>query len=215
MLSTHFFYSPDSEKLKRTWRSSVYSFFKPEVAIQSHQGRPCHFFTCAAPRCKTAIGGVRRFQDSKDRASTANLKHHAMKCFGVEAVDNAAKGSDVPGQSSSIFSIFARPGQQPVRYSHRSHTNPEVRCVYFIYYVLLGLTAHTSAHVVQWVTESNRPIAIMKDRELRELLSAGRPTISLPSPQTVSRDINTCYTKCQARIDKLLRVCACRRSVYS
>jgi hypothetical protein len=102
------------------------NFFKPEVVVQTHQGWPCHFFTCAARRCKTTVG-VRRFQDSKEKASTANLKHHAIKCFGAEVVDNAAKGSNVPGQSSSIFSVFARPGQQPVQYSHRSHTNLEVQ----------------------------------------------------------------------------------------
>jgi hypothetical protein len=76
------------------------------------------------------VGGVRRFQDSKDKASTANLKHHAVKCFGAEAVENAATGSNVKNQSNSIFSMFAHPGQKPVRYSHRSHTNPEVRYVY-------------------------------------------------------------------------------------
>jgi hypothetical protein len=116
-----------SEKLKHTWRSSIYSFFKAEVTIQTHDGRPCHFFVCAAPRCKTSAGGVRRFQDSKDKASPANLKNHATKWFGAEAVANAAKGSDVKGQSASIFALFARPGQQPVRYSHRSHTNVEAR----------------------------------------------------------------------------------------
>jgi hypothetical protein len=115
-----------SARLKRTWRSPIYGFFKPEVAIQSHEGHPCHFFVCAARKCKMSAGGVHRFQDSKDKASTANLKHHATKCFGAEAVLNAIKGSSVRGQSASIFSIFARPGQQPISYSHRLHTNPEV-----------------------------------------------------------------------------------------
>jgi hypothetical protein len=42
-------------------------------------------------------------------------------------VQNGTKGDDVNGTSGSIFSMFARQGKQPVRYSHRTHTNTEVR----------------------------------------------------------------------------------------
>jgi hypothetical protein len=116
-----------SDKLKRTWRSPVYTFFNlDDVSVQVHNGRPCQFFPCAARKCKTAICGVRRYQDSTDKASTANLRHHAMQCFGEDAVRNAVKG-DGKDQSGSIFASFARQGQKPVLYSHRSHTNPEVR----------------------------------------------------------------------------------------
>src|SRR5882757_756034 len=55
------------EELKKHWRSPIYLFFKPDVAFQYHQNRPCHFFTCAAAKCKVRAGGVRRFQDSKDK----------------------------------------------------------------------------------------------------------------------------------------------------
>lgn len=123
----HILTYPNSEALKRTWRSPIYSFFKSDVTVQYHDGRPCHFFTCAAQKCKTALGGVRRYQDSKDKASTANLKHHARRCFGEEAVKTALGAKDVGGESGSIFSLFARQGQQPVQYSHRSHSNPEIR----------------------------------------------------------------------------------------
>jgi hypothetical protein len=116
------------EAVKRTWRSPIYSFFKSDdVSVQYHNDRLCHFFPCAARKCKTAAGGVRRFQDSKDRSSTANLRHHALRCFGEEAVRNGTKGADIDGTSGSIFSSFARQGQMPVHYSHRSHTNTEVR----------------------------------------------------------------------------------------
>jgi hypothetical protein len=84
---------PFSENLKQTWRSPIYSFFKSDaVSIQHHDGRLCHFFPCAALKCKTSVGGVRRFQDSKDKSSTANLKHHAIRCFGREAVQNTIDG---------------------------------------------------------------------------------------------------------------------------
>lgn len=133
---------PSSEALKNTWRSPIYSFFKPDVTFQTHDGRPCHFFVCAAPKCKVRAGGVRRFQDSKDKASTANLKHHALRCFGEDAVNAAIAGKEGPSLSGSIFALFARKGKQLVKYSHRAHTNPEVRLVYFsILFQLCMLTA--------------------------------------------------------------------------
>ena len=75
-----------------------------------------------------------------------------------------------------------------MKYSHRVHTNPEVR-----------------AHLVKWVTENNRLANIINDRELRDLLTAGRPSVELPSNKTISRDINTSFEKCRARIAKLLQ----------
>lgn len=44
---------------------------------------------------------------------------------------------------------------------------------------------NTSAHVVKWMTENNRPINIITDRELIDLLSAGRPNIILSSVGSV------------------------------
>ncbi|KAG1777124.1 hypothetical protein EV702DRAFT_1197447 [Suillus placidus] len=73
--------------------------------------------------------------------------------------------------SGSIFTAFARKDEEPVNYSHCSHTNPQVR-----------------ARLVQWLTESNRFLNIINDRALRDLLTAGRPSIQLPSCFTISRD---------------------------
>ncbi|KAN0103652.1 hypothetical protein V8E52_011790 [Russula decolorans] len=73
--------NPENElkALKRTWHSPIYSFFKPDgVSIQYHDDRMCHFFPCAARKCKTGFGGVRHYQDSKDKSSTGNLRHHAI-----------------------------------------------------------------------------------------------------------------------------------------
>jgi hypothetical protein len=64
-----------------------------------------------------------------------------------------------------------------------------------------------SAHLVKWITENNRPVNIINDRELRDLLMAGRPSIQLPSNFTISRDINATFEKCQQHIAKLLQVC--------
>ena len=63
---------------------------------------------------------------------------------------------------------------------------------------------NNSAHLVKWITENNRPANIINDRELRELLTAGRPSVDLPSNKTISRDINASFEKCRARITKLL-----------
>jgi Tfp pilus assembly protein PilW len=194
-----------TDDLKRTWRSPVYSFFKEDVAIQTHDGRPVHFFKCASRHCKTKAGGVRRFQDSKDRASTANLRHHAVKCFGAEAVANVTK-PDTTVPNGSIFALFGRQGQKPVHYSHRSHTNAEVRYVYSVHKVGRYLSSASSARLVKWVTESNRPASIINDRELEELMTAGRPHIKLPSRYTLSRDIEACFKKCRVRIATLLKV---------
>jgi hypothetical protein len=112
---------------KRTWHSPIYSFFKPDVTVQYQDGRLYHFFECASKHCKTKAGGVRRFQDSKDKSSTANLRFHAIGCFGKEAVKTVMNAQDAEGRSGSIFQAFARQGQKPITYSHRSHTNPEVR----------------------------------------------------------------------------------------
>jgi hypothetical protein len=114
------------EALKRTWRSPIYSFVKPDISFQYYEGRPCHVFTCAAPKCKVRAGVVHRFQDSKDKASTANLKHHALCYFGEDAINAAIAGKQAK-LSGSIFALFTRKGKQPVKYSHRVHTNPEVR----------------------------------------------------------------------------------------
>ena len=44
--------------------------------------------------CSTSLGGVRHFQDSKDKASTANLRHHALRCFGEDAVKTVMSVKD-------------------------------------------------------------------------------------------------------------------------
>lgn len=115
-------------RLKKTWRSPIYGFFKASIEIGYDNGRKYHYFKCAAKKCKTS-GGVRRYQDSKDRAATSNLKTHALKCFGVDAVTAACEKKDPGGRDGSIFASFASVGQQPVKFTHRTHTTDETRYV--------------------------------------------------------------------------------------
>src|ERR1700721_2540507 len=117
--------------LQKGWRSPIYSFFSAEVTINYESGRLYHFFPCTSRRCKSEMGGVRRYQDLKDKNSTANLKHHALRCFGAEAVKGRLSVHDANSQSGSIFSAFARQGPKPYIYSNRSHTNTETRQVQF------------------------------------------------------------------------------------
>jgi hypothetical protein len=117
------------DNLEKTWRSPIYTFFKPEVTLQYHDGRPCHFFACATKKCKLCAGGMQHFQDSKDKSSTANLKHHVVQCFGEDTVNAAVAGKKTDNCGRLIFSLFACKGKQPVKHSHRVHTNPKVRYV--------------------------------------------------------------------------------------
>src|SRR6266849_3370994 len=110
-----------AEALKKYWCSPIYSFFKIDsVAIQYDDGRMFHFFPCVALKCKAVAGGVRRFQDSKDKSSTANLKHHVIRCFSEEAVKSIITGGAQVTQSRSIFSLFAHLVQQPVLHSNQT-----------------------------------------------------------------------------------------------
>ncbi|KAH9045980.1 hypothetical protein EDB84DRAFT_1265619, partial [Lactarius hengduanensis] len=175
------------EQLQSTWRSAVYGFFKTKVHIGYDQGRKFHFFRCAAQRCKGS-GGVRRYQDSKDRSATSNLKSHAIKCFGNDAVAAAFSGGDSATQDGSIFAAFARQGQEPVTVSHRAHLSEETR-----------------AHIAKWCAESSRPLSIVNDREFKVLMKAGRPGTTIPSQKTVSRDIQAAFDKCRLRVDRILK----------
>jgi len=98
---------------------------------------------------KVPAGGVHQFQDSKDKALTANLKHHALHCFGEDAVNAAIAGKKAPSLSGSIFALFARKGKQLVKYLHCAHTNPEVWLVYFNILFQLCMPVLT-ALIVRW-----------------------------------------------------------------
>jgi hypothetical protein len=147
------------EELQEHWRSPIYAFFKPDVVFQYHDDRPSHFFTCAAPKCKVRAGGVRRYQDSKDKSSTANLKHHALRCFGEDAVNAVIAGKEHSNGSRGILALFARKGKQPVK---STQTLKSGMSLYFILiYEYKPLIIKYSARLVKWLTENNRPINII------------------------------------------------------
>ena len=100
-----------SEALQEHWHSPIYTFFKPNIVFQYHDGRPCHFFTCTAPKCKVCAGGVHQYQDSKDKSSTANLKHHVLRCFGEDVVNAAIARKEHTNHSHGILALFAHKGK--------------------------------------------------------------------------------------------------------
>ena len=71
------------------WHSPVYGFFKSKVVIDYDNSCKFHFFQCAAKHCKGKVKGIHHYQDLQDRAATSNLKTHATKCFGTDAVKAA------------------------------------------------------------------------------------------------------------------------------
>ncbi|KAF8231528.1 hypothetical protein L208DRAFT_1000847, partial [Tricholoma matsutake] len=119
--------------------------------------------------------GIWRYQDKCNKASTANLHHHAIRCFGQDAIDMAVNGK--PGvPTGNIFSSFTHQGQQPVTYSHRAHLNPD-----------------------------NCLANIVSDPELIDLLMTGHLHLKVPCPNTVQCDIKAAYMKCHEHISKLLQ----------
>lgn len=113
-----------SARLQKSWRSPVYGFFNATVKVGYERSRKFHEFSCAARKCK-GTGKVRRYQDKQDRVATSNLKAHAIKCFGQDAVDVAFMQMPPTAHDGSIFAVFACHNQDPVTVSHKAHTNDE------------------------------------------------------------------------------------------
>jgi len=98
------------ECLKKTWHLAVYSFFKNKVVIGYEEGRKYHLFKCADKHCK-GKRGIQCYQDLQDCVATSNLKMHAIKYFGADAMDAAFKKGPVTIPGASIFASFAQLGQ--------------------------------------------------------------------------------------------------------
>ena len=47
---------------------------------------------------------------------------------------------------------------------------------------------------------------VVKDREFIQLMKAGRPGTSIPTPMTVARDVKLSFEQCRERIDNILKV---------
>jgi hypothetical protein len=61
-------------------------------------------------------------------------------------------------------------------------------------------------HLVRWITANNCPMNIINDQDLHVLLTAGWPTIRLPSSDTIAQDIFAAFEICQDHVMMLLKV---------
>ena len=181
--------------MKDKWDSTIYAFYEPNPTVEYVNGRRAHSFKCCATRCKQRI---HRYLDTKDHSSTSNMRRHAVRCWGQEAVDAARKEKNADEarekivksilESGSITAHFERK-KGKVTFSHRQHTRAETR-----------------TEIVKWVCESLRPYRIVSDPGFEMLMKTGRPAYYLPSPSTVARDVKFVFHKTRARIAKMLQV---------
>lgn len=119
---------------RKRWTSPIYAFFKTDVSVGEHKGRPAHLFTCASKGCTARP--FARYLDTNDK-STGNLHKHAKACWGTEAVARAMEAKDaeeVRGtiikslqETGSITAMFERKKGSKITYSHRQHTKAESR----------------------------------------------------------------------------------------
>ncbi len=123
----------------KRWDAPVYAFFRPTPAIIYVEGHKVHVFECAASHCKCKTRFVRRYIDTGDISSTSNLRRHAIRCWGDEAVAAADKTSNDKlarealsnkEPNGSITAAFERVGKGKVTYAHRQHTKTEARYIY-------------------------------------------------------------------------------------
>ncbi|KAJ7343896.1 hypothetical protein DFH08DRAFT_701908, partial [Mycena albidolilacea] len=166
---------------KHKWTSPIYTVFKDNVktVTDSHDGRKYQAFKCNAPggcKSKSGVNG----DPHSDRSSTSNLKKHAKHCWGSNVVEARLKGvaADTT-RDGSIFAAFVRSEECPVNVSHRTHTKPEFRCVFY-------------------------PAQNLQDRQLEDLLTASRPELTVLSRSTVAHDLKAVYERSADRVKKLL-----------
>lgn len=114
---------------------SVYAFYSQDVTIGYEKGRRYHGFKCLAKHCKLKEP-IKRFLDKGDHSSTGNLRKHAKKCWGLEAIEAADQAEHVEEvrrtivaglqHNGTLTAHFARK-KGAVTYSHKPHTYAETR----------------------------------------------------------------------------------------
>ena len=197
------FHLATSECLKSTCGSSVYGFSKSKVLVQYEKGWKFDVFQCAAKKCK-GHGTVHWYLDSKDRTATSNLKTHALKCFGTDAVNAAANNTQSHGRDGTIFTAFAHPGQQ---YHTMLSLRRKMSKIIMLSTCFSSWHDFVSAQIARWCTESNWPLKIVTDWAFAVLMKSGHFGTTIPSPMTVSWDIKSAFERCREHIDHILKAC--------
>jgi predicted dienelactone hydrolase len=115
----------------------VYAFFEPRPTVHEDKDRRWVQFKCTARHCESNSRIIKRFLDTKDSSSTANLQKHAKACWGEEVVlqAEAAKTVDAAQEGLAkaemrdgrITAVFERQGKGPITFSTIPHTYEETR----------------------------------------------------------------------------------------
>lgn len=129
------------DRIRKEWTSPIYAFFETIPAIEHIGTRRSHVFSCASRGCKVT---VRRYLDTKDARSTGNMRKHAKKCWGDDAVSAADDAKDateartkvVAGilKNGKITTAFERKNKNKPTYSNIPYTHLEIR--YALLYLL-------------------------------------------------------------------------------
>ena len=107
----------------------------------------------------------------------------------------------------SITAMFSRiEGKGTVTYSHCQHTPEETQQAIVNHPPHLALTKSPSAKIVCWVSESVRPLNIVKNRGFQCLMKTGQPDFDPPSPDMVAHDVKCMFKNAQKWIAKILQV---------
>ncbi|KAJ7447000.1 hypothetical protein FB451DRAFT_1054786, partial [Mycena latifolia] len=171
------------EHVKCSWSSTIYAFFTSDVDIEYRSGKLYHVFTCAARGCGHR---VTRNQTTMDRNSTKNLKKHAKKCWGADTV-NAASALGSLDKARELLST--NKGAKSQRLTDIFRRNTPGGNLDYVSQVPLS-KSETRLH----------PFVIAADRGFRYLMRSGRPTMWIPSPSTIARDVKVLFQKTRERI---------------
>ncbi|KAF9038032.1 hypothetical protein BJ165DRAFT_1416792 [Panaeolus papilionaceus] len=157
----------------KDWTAPIYAFYHPIPVIGHENKRRYHEFQCYVKGCDKKI---QRYLDTKDATSSGNMRKHAKKCWGDEAVNTAGAARNVKAarevllktkrKDGSLAAAFLAQGDTLLTYSHCQHTSQQTRYV---------------------------------------LMKTGRPEYQLPSPTTVSRDVQVVFANAKKRISSILK----------
>jgi len=203
------------EQMKKGWNTAIYAFYDPDPAIEyNSDGRKCHIFRCMGRGCTQLI---KSYLDTSDAQSTGNMQRHVKKCWGEDVLSAAEDAKDPKVRTKvlrdyrlngSITAAFERKGKGKVTYSHQTHTRTKTRYHPCLTHVAKLIVEIFRAEIVRWVSESNRPFAIMKDQGFQSLMKTSRPNHYIPHPTMVSCDVKKVFARSRRRIAKMLRVCS-------
>jgi hypothetical protein len=101
----------------RGWKSAVYAFYEPIPLIEYVKGRKAHTFVCTRTGCNYRC---RRYLDSESgRASTGNLRRHALSCWKEEVFNRAVKCGNANEARKKVLEPFNVSGTIPASFERK------------------------------------------------------------------------------------------------